>query len=257
LRCRYVGSVGAERPDRDVDRYAGVRWSMSANTGVPSDMATIRAAVFDAYGTLLDVHAAMARHAKRLGPEWQRMSADWRAKQIEYTWVRSLAGPVHHRDFWTLTREALDFVAQRHGVTDPVLLADVLAAYRRLDAYPEVPDMLASLRDRGVARAILSNGEPGMLGDAVRSAGIADLLDEVLSVESVGVFKPDPRVYRLVTDRFGLAAAEVGFYSSNPWDAFGALAFGFRVFWVNRLGQPDEYGLRGRVTELADLSVVA
>jgi len=117
--------------------------------------------------------------------------------------------------------------------------------------------MLALLRDRGVPRAILSNGEPGMLGDAVRSAGIAGLLDDVLSVESVGVFKPDPRVYRLVTDRFGLAAEDVGFYSSNPWDAFGALVFGFRVFWVNRLGQPDEYGLRGRVTELADLSAVA
>jgi 2-haloacid dehalogenase len=114
--------------------------------------------------------------------------------------------------------------------------------------------MLAGLRDRGVARAILSNGEPGMLADAVRSAGIAELLDDVLSVEAVGVFKPDPRVYALVVDRFGLPRDAVAFFSSNPWDAFGALAFGFRVFWVNRLGQPDEYGLRGRVTELADLA---
>jgi 2-haloacid dehalogenase len=96
-----------------------------------------------------------------------------------------------------------------------------------------------------------------MLGDALRSAGIADLLDDVLSVESVGVFKPDPRVYRLATQRFGLVAEDVGFYSSNPWDAFGALAFGFRVFWVNRSGQPDEYSLRGRVVELAELSAVA
>ncbi len=212
--------------------------------------------MFDAYGTLLDVHAAMARYAGRLGPDWQRMSADWRTKQIEYTWVRSLAGPVHHRDFWTLTQEALAHVAQRHGVVDSALLADVLAAYRVLDAYPEVPAMLAALRDRGVARAILSNGEPGMLADAVRSAGIAELLDDVLSVEAVRVFKPDPRVYRLVVDRFGLPAEAVGFFSSNPWDAFGALAFGFRVFWVNRTRQPDEYGLHGRVVELADLSSV-
>jgi 2-haloacid dehalogenase len=217
-------------------------------------MAAIRAAVFDAYGTLLDVHAAMARYAARLGPEWARMSADWRAKQIEYTWVRSLAGAAHHRDFWQLTQEALAFVAQRYGVGDAALLADVLAAYRVLDAYGEVPAMLAGLRDRGVARAILSNGEPGMLADAVRSAGIAALLDDVLSVEAVGVFKPDPRVYALVVDRFGLPRDAVAFFSSNPWDAFGALAFGFRVFWVNRLGQPDEYGLRGRVTELADLA---
>jgi 2-haloacid dehalogenase len=219
-------------------------------------MPVIRAAVFDAYGTLLDIHAAMARYADRLGPDWQRMSADWRAKQIEYTWVRSLAGPAHHRDFWTLTQEALAHVAARHGVVDAALLADVLAAYRVLDAYPEVPGMLAVLRDRGVVRAILSNGEPRMLADAVRSAGIAELLDDVLSVEAVGVFKPDPRVYQLVLDRFRLPAEEVAFFSSNPWDAFGALAFGFRVFWVNRTRQPDEYGLRGRVVELADLSSV-
>ncbi len=216
-----------------------------------------RAAVFDAYGTLLNVHAAMAKHAARLGPQWERMSADWRVKQIEYTWVRSLAGPGNHRDFWTLTQEALAFVAARYAIEDEALLADILAAYRRLDAYPEVPRMLASLRDRGVPRAILSNGEPGMLADAVNGAGIAELLDDVLSVEDVGVFKPDPRVYRLVTDRFSLPPDAIDFYSSNPWDAFGARAFGFRVSWVNRFRQPDEYGLRGRVTELADLSAVA
>jgi len=214
-------------------------------------------AVFDAYGTLLDVNAAMARHAARLGPEWQRISAEWRAKQIEYTWVRSLAGPMHHRNFWTLTQEALAFVAQRHAITDNALLSDVLAAYRRLDAYPEVPAMLAALRDRGIARAILSNGEPGMLAEAVQAAGIADLLDDVLSVEAIGVFKPDQRVYRVVTDRFGIQPHAIGFFSSNPWDAFGALAFGFRVFWVNRSGQPDEYGLRGNAAELKDLSTVA
>jgi 2-haloacid dehalogenase len=219
-------------------------------------MPTIRAAVFDAYGTLLDVHAAMARHAARLGPDWQRISADWRTKQIEYTWVRSLAGPAHHRDFWQLTQEALAFVAARHAIADQTLLADVLAAYRQLDAYPEVPAMLAALRDKGVARAILSNGEPGMLADAVRAAGIATLLDAVLSVETVGVFKPDPRVYRLVADCFGLSPGAIGFFSSNPWDAFGALAFGFRVFWVNRTAQPDEYGLRGQVTEMADLAAL-
>jgi 2-haloacid dehalogenase len=214
----------------------------------------IRAAVFDAYGTLLDVHSAMARHAARLGPDWQQVSAEWRAKQIEYTWVRSLAGAAHHRDFWTLTQEALAFVAARHRIADQALLTDVLAAYRRLDAYPEVPAMLASLQAHGIPRAILSNGEPRMLADAVRSAGIADLLDAVLSVEAVRVFKPDPRVYQLAADRFGLTAEEVGFVSSNPWDAFGALSFGFQVYWVNRAGQPDEYGLRGRVAELRDLS---
>lgn len=221
-------------------------------------MTAIRAAVFDAYGTLLDVHTAMARHADRLGPDWQRLSAEWRAKQLEYTWVRSLVGSAHHRDFWSLTQEALTFVAQRHGIVDQALLGAVLAAYRQLSAYSEVPEMLAALRDRHppVPRAILSNGEPRMLSDAVRAAGIGELLDEVLSVETVGVFKPDPRVYQLARERFSLEAHEIAFFSSNPWDAFGALAFGFRVFWVNRSGQPDEYGLHGHVTELADLARV-
>lgn len=213
----------------------------------------VRGVVFDAYGTLLDVHSAMAVHAARLGPDWAALSAEWRNKQLEYTWVRSLAG-APHQDFAALTDAALDFVAGRHGIDDAGLLADLRQAYRRLDAYPEVPDVLAALRDGGIARAILSNGSPAMLADAVRAAGLEPLLDAVLSVESVGVFKPDPRVYRLATNRLGHAAGELGFVSSNTWDAFGAREAGFRVFWINRAGQPDEYGLRGTVTELAGLA---
>jgi len=212
-----------------------------------------RVAIFDAYGTLLDVNAAMRAHAGRLGPDWERISQEWRAKHMEYTWVRSLAGPAQHRDFWALASESLGVVAARHGVNDAALLADVLSAYRRLAPYPEVADMLRGLRDKRIGRAILSNGEPAMLAEATQAAGIADLLDAIQSVESVGVYKPDPRVYRLATERFGLPASEMAFFSSNPWDAFGARAFGFRVFWVNRGGQPDEYGLRGTATELRDL----
>lgn len=216
----------------------------------------VRAVVFDAYGTLLDIHAAMARHAARLGPDWPSISADWRRKQVEYSWVRSLAGPSFHRDFWQLTRDALAWAAASHGITDEAVLADVLMAYRHLDAYPDAKPVLAELRDRGLPRLILSNGETGMLADATRSAGIDVLLDAVLSVDAVGVFKPDPRVYRLATDHLGLPAEEVAFVSSNPWDAFGAQGFGFRVFRVNRAGQPDEYGLSGRVTEIAGLSAL-
>lgn len=219
-------------------------------------MVQVDAVVFDAYGTLLDVHTAMARHAARLGPAWQDISTAWRAKQIEYTWVRSLAGPAHHRDFWLLTQEALAWAAARYGVTDPSLLADILDAYRRLEAYPEVPAVLARLTEQGVGRAILSNGEPGMLKDAVTHAGIDRTLDAVLSVETIGVFKPDPRVYRLATRHFGVPADRIAFVSSNPWDAFGALAFGFRVFWVNRSRLPSEYDLAQRATEIADLTVL-
>lgn len=220
-------------------------------------MATnVTAVVFDAYGTLLDAHAAMARHAARLGPNWQALSQEWRAKQLEYSWVRTLAGPAHHRDFARLTDDALAYVAARHNITDQALLADLRAAYRRLDAYPEVRPMLTALRAAGIARAILSNGAPAMLAEATEAAGIADLLDDVLSVESVGLFKPDPRVYRLATERFAVPAGRLLFVSSNPWDAFGAHQFGFRVVRVNRAGLPDEYGLRGHVTELADLAAL-
>lgn len=217
-------------------------------------MAQLKAVVFDAYGTLLDVHAAMARHAERIGPEWAAVSADWRTKQLEYSWVRSLAGK--YRDFWRLTEEALVWAAARHGVTDAGLLADVLTAYRRLDPYPDAAPALARLKDAGIGRAILSNGEPTMLAEAVQHAGLAALLDDVLSVEAVGVFKPDHRVYRLACDRFSLRAAEIAFVSSNPWDAFGAASFGFRVFWLNRSSQPEEYGLHSIATPIPGLAAL-
>lgn len=213
--------------------------------------------VFDAYGTLLDVHSAMQRHAARLGADWAAISAEWRAKQLEYSWVRSLAGPAHHRDFAELTNAALDFVATRRGIADPSLLADLRQAYWALDAYPEVPDMLASVRSKGIPTAILSNGSPAMLSAGVRAAGLDLLLDEVLSVEAVGVFKPAPPVYDLAIQRMGGDASKLIFVSSNAWDAFAAGAAGFRVVWVNRMGQPDEYGLRRHATELADLSTLS
>lgn len=206
-------------------------------------MTTPDAVVFDAYGTLLDVNAAMAAHAAQLGDRWPMLSMEWRAKQLEYTWVRSLTGAGHHEDFWLCTRDALAFVFTRHHIADAVLQKDLMAAYATLPAYPEVPAMLRALRQGGIATAILSNGTPGMLADAVAAAGIEDLVDDVLSVESVGVFKPDPRVYRLATRQFGCAADQLVFVSGNAWDAQAAHAFGMRVVRVNRAGAPDEYGL--------------
>ncbi len=218
--------------------------------------APVVAAIFDAYGTLLDIDAAMARHAARLGPEWRALSREWRAKQTEYSWVRTLAGPAQHRDFARITDDALAYVAARHGIADPGLLADLREAYRRLEAYSDARPVLAALRAGGTACAILSNGTPEMLREATVAAAIDTLLDDILSIESVGVFKPDPRVYRLATERFATVPARLMFVSSNPWDAFGALQFGFRVAWINRYGLPDEYGLRGNVTELADLAAL-
>lgn len=221
------------------------------------EAAPIRAVVFDAYGTLLDVHSATLRHAARLGAGALAFSADWRAKQLEYSWVRSLTGPSHHQDFWACTRDALAWTADRHGVTDPGLLTSLLAAYRILDAFPEVPATLAALRARGLHTAVLSNGSPMMLADATAGAGIATLLDALLSVEAVGVFKPDRRVYALAEQRLGLEPREMAFVSANAWDTQAAHAAGFRAFRVNRQRLPDEYGLEAAgVPSIADLSAL-
>lgn len=221
------------------------------------DAPALRAVVFDAYGTLLDVHSATMRHAGRLGAGALAFSADWRAKQLEYSWVRSLTGPAHHQDFWACTRDALAWTAARHDVADQELLTALLAAYRVLDAYPEAPAMLRALRARGLHTAILSNGSPMMLADATAGAGIAPLLDALLSVEAVGIFKPDRRVYALAEQRLGLAPREMAFVSGNPWDTQAAHAAGFRAIRVNRQGAPDEYGLEAAgVPSILDLSAL-
>lgn len=215
----------------------------------------IEAVIFDAYGTLLDVHSAVARHAARIGASAGAFSAEWRVKQLEYAWVRSLTGPGHHQDFWACTTDALHFVCARFGVRDARLMQDLLDAYRRLDAYPEVPAMLEALRARGMRSIILSNGSPLMLADASKAAGIATLLDMLLSVEAVGIFKPDPRVYALAEQRLGLPASRMIFVSANPWDSQAAHAAGFRTIRVNRNTAPDEYGLEAAgVPSLTDLS---
>jgi 2-haloacid dehalogenase len=198
-----------------------------------------RAVVFDAYGTLFDVHAAVSRHAAAVGPQAQAVSELWRAKQLEYSWTRSLMG--HYRDFWTLTEAALDFALARFSIRNPALRGQLLAAYRELGAYAEVPAVLADLRSRGCKTAILSNGSPDMLASAVSSAGLGPLLDAVISVHPLGTFKPPPRAYQPVLEQLGVEKREVLFISSNRWDVAGATAFGFACLWCNRSGQPDEY----------------
>lgn len=215
---------------------------------------TPRAVVFDAYGTLLDVHGAMRRHAGLLPPDWERISAEWRLKQLEYTWVRSLTGAPQHRDFWQITIDSLAYVAARHRITETGVLDTLMDAYRRLPAYPDAAPALSALRARGIRTAILSNGEPSMLADAVAAAGLAPLLDAVLSVEEVGVFKPHPRVYGIAAAALGLSMPQMGFVSSNAWDAQAAGAAGFRVFWCNRGGLPEEYGLGTSATAMAGLA---
>ncbi len=198
----------------------------------------IKACVFDAYGTLFDVHSAVGKHRERLGEKADAVSAIWRTKQLEYTWMRSLMN--RYIDFWRVTGEGLDFALDANGVNDAALRDDLLNAYLGLDCYPEVPDVLETLKDAGMRTAILSNGSPRMLEAAVESSRIGDLLDAILSVDELGIYKPAPEVYQLGLDHLDVGRGQVSFQSSNAWDAAAAATFGFRVAWCNRFGQAKE-----------------
>lgn len=202
----------------------------------------ITACVFDAYGTLFDVAAAARQAATEpdftyIAPVWPAIAEHWRQKQLQYTWLRAVVDA--HDDFWNVTQQGLDWALEKtgHG-EDKALRERLLALYWELQSYPEVPDMLRQLKAAGLHTAILSNGSPDMLEGAVQSAGINELLDDVLSVESVGIFKPDGRVYDLVGSRFGCGKEAVLFVSSNGWDAGCATGYGFETVWVNRADEP-------------------
>ena len=217
----------------------------------------VRAFVFDAYGTLFDVHAAVARYRDAAGAEADRFSETWRSKQLEYAWMLSAAG--HYLDFWTLTERALDYAFARFPSVDRALRPALLDCYHRLDAFPDARVALGALKQKGVKTAILSNGSPQMLSAAVDNAQLGSLLDAVLSVDTIRIYKPRAEVYALVTEAFAIAPNDVAFVSSNRWDVMGATAFGFRCVWVNRTGAPDEYPEfppRKVVRELAGLAAL-
>jgi 2-haloacid dehalogenase len=206
---------------------------------IQGGLAMLNTYVFDAYGTLFDVHAAIARHRDAAGAEAENFSQIWRMKQLEYTWTLTLAG--HYIDFWTLTERALDYALARVPSIDRSLRAALLDAYLGLDVFPDVRATLTDLKARGGRLAILSNGSPAMLASAVEAAGLSPLLDAVLSVDSVRAYKPRPEVYALATAHLDVRPQDVAFASSNRWDIMGAAAFGFRTFWINRSEMPDEY----------------
>ena len=216
---------------------------------------TISAYVFDAYGTLFDVHAAVRKHAGALGPDADRLSDIWRAKQLEYSWIRGMIGA--YKDFWTLTGEALDFAFSMVPSADTSLRQELLDAYWRLDCFAEVPAVLETLRQRGARLAILSNGSTKMLEAAVASAGLDTIFDAVLSVDRVSTFKTNRPVYQLVEKEFALPAAKMSYQSSNRWDVAAAAEHGFRCVWINRSGQPDEYREFAPAVVLKDLQALA
>ncbi len=202
------------------------------------DRIPVKACVFDAYGTLFDFGSAAAGCKDVLGDKTVAVTTLWRDKQIQYTWLRAAQG--RHADFWQVTGDALDYTLETLGLENSALRERLMGLYRTLSPFPEVPDVLATLKAQGFTTAILSNGSPAMLASAVEGAKLGSLIDHVISVEEVGVFKPSPKVYTRALERVGAGASEVAFLSSNSWDAWAASAFGMRVLWCNRYGQRHE-----------------
>jgi 2-haloacid dehalogenase len=198
----------------------------------------IKACVFDAYGTLFDFATAAQKCRDVLGDDIEKLTALWRDKQLQYTWLR--AAQHRHADFWQVTGDALDYTLETLHIDKPRLRDCLMKLYLTLDPFPDVPDALKQLKAAGLRTAILSNGSPMMLDAAVKAAKLEPMLDAVLSVEEIGVFKPDPRVYQLAVDRLGISALAIAFQSSNAWDAYAASAFGMKVVWCNRYGQRPE-----------------
>ena len=201
-------------------------------------LSPVKAVLFDAYGTLFDVHAPIASMADEIGPDADAISDLWRAKQLQYTWLRSLMGT--HADFEAVTADALDYALGRYRVADQSLRDQLLGLYMALAPYPDTVSALTTLKAKGIVTGTLSNGSPKMLESVVRSAGLTDLLDHVLSIETVGIYKPHPRVYRLGEERLQLPANMIGFVSANGWDGIGAAYYGFQVIHLNRFNQLPE-----------------
>lgn len=195
----------------------------------------IQACVFDAYGTLFDVHSAAAQHSKKLGSLEQPVSELWRSKQLQYTWLRSLMGA--YDDFWEVTGNSLDYALATHGVEDDKLRDQLMNAYLQLGCFEEVPTVLKTLKDNGIVTAVLSNGSPDMLDPMVENSGVAEFIDDIFSVDEVKIYKPAAEVYDIACKKYGIRPEEVSFQSSNCWDAIGAAHFGYQVAWCNRYKQ--------------------
>ena len=222
---------------------------------MPQALEGIRACIFDAYGTIIDIHGQVVRLLSGRVPDNEALSRLWRQKQLEYTWLRSLMGI--HADFSQVSAEALDFALEFHRIADPALRQELLDLYLRPDLFADARPCLAALKSRGMRLAILSNGSPASLNSAIRSLDLASLFEKVISVEEVGVYKPSRRVYRHAQQQLKLAAPpEACFVSANGFDIHGAASFGFQTVRLDRAGLPEER-LPGRaalcLSGLADL----
>ena len=198
----------------------------------------VKHAVFDAYGTLFDVHSAVSRHQEKLGEKAQLVSNLWRRKQLEYTWLRSLMR--NYVSFSQITEDALEFAFDSNEISEKSLKKELLNSYQELACYSEIPDVLKFFKKQGLEMSILSNGTFEMLKKGVQNSNLEEYFESIFSVEKLGVFKPDQRVYKLPVEKLDCRPEEILFFSSNSWDISGASSFGFQAIWVNRFGQKSE-----------------
>lgn len=197
--------------------------------------------LFDAYGTLFDVHSAVHRHAADLGDKAAQVSATWRERQLQYSWVHALAGD--YADFARVTCNALDYALKAEGIDDDALRERLLGAYQELDAYPDVKAALKQVREHGVSTTVFSNATAQMLDDALGHAGLTPLFDRVVSIDPIAIYKPAANAYAYAERELKVAARDVRFFSSNAWDVYGARKHGWVAYWINRNAQPGEYGM--------------
>ena len=211
----------------------------------------IKVCAFDAYGTCFDINSAAQNLAKEIGKDWLSFSTTWRTVQLEYTWLRSLMKK--HEDFWRVTEDSLDFAMESHKI-DKKFRSKLLELYKKLNSYPELVKCLKNLKEKNVKTCILSNGSPSLLNELTAHAKVQDLFDDLISIEEVGIYKPHPKVYELVTKKFDCKPEEVCFLSSNTWDIVGGGIFGYQSIWVDRFGKTfDKLGYQPKF-KIKDLS---
>ena len=194
-------------------------------------MKNIKAIIFDAYGTLFDVNSAAEKCKDKIGDKWEGFSSYWRTTQLEYTWLRSLMK--RHKDFWQVTEDSLDKSMKAYKI-DSSMKTELLDLYKILSTFKEVPEVLKSLKEKNYKLAILSNGTPSLLGELVKSNKLDNLFDDLFSIEEVGIYKPDTKVYDMPIKKYNIQKNEVAFLSANTWDVSGGGNYGFNSIWVNR-----------------------
>ena len=194
-------------------------------------MKNIKAIVFDAYGTLFDVNSAAEKCKGKIGDKWEGFANFWRTTQLEYTWLRSLMK--RHKDFWQVTEDSLDKSMKTFSI-DTSMKNELLDLYKKLSPYSEVKGVLNSLKEKKYKLAILSNGTPALLNELVRSNNLEDIFDDLFSIEEVGIYKPDSKVYDMPIKKYQIKADEIAFLSANTWDVSGGGNYGYNAIWVNR-----------------------